>query len=204
MAGTSPHKISETSFASRCIFPPKHARVETDVGLSLELASPLLPLTFYCGSKNRPTTLNIRVLFYGTASVEITKVILDVKIGEKIKKTVPINQANLKQKFIEATLKLDTGNELKPLPFFVNVIFECEGGFQYNTIVKHAYCVMMTAPCTQRRKATSALAWQELLPFLHDSQPGKNSKQEKLCDTEHLSGKYKLIRFLRGVIQGQT
>ena len=61
-----PRKISDTPFESRCIFPPKNQRVDTSVGLSSELASPLLPLTFYCGSRNRPTTLNIRVLFYGT------------------------------------------------------------------------------------------------------------------------------------------
>jgi len=157
----------------------------TSHGVTLNLHRPPLPLVFFCGSKKKPSDLIVSVKWKGEWTSSVDTITMNVTVGTLTHPPVTIKYTN--QKRIELLLKLSSGYELRPVKFSTHITITTKDQRTDTYVVKDTHCVLMTAPSTQRRKALSALAWQELTPFLCQYKPQtKNAKVELVCDVAQI------------------
>ena len=152
-----------------------------NLGVRVVLQSPPLPFTFFCGNKKRPSELRVRVGWDGSLPTDVESIGLQVTVG-KLNPAVEYQKVTPSLQTLEVVLKLSSGYELRPVQFLVALIGKKQDGSEVVDTIKDAHCVLMTAPSTQRHKALSSLAWQELEPLLTPyTSPMKSAKTESVC-----------------------
>lgn len=173
----------QTPNTKRCIFHSGENEIQTNFGVTFKLDYPVLPFAFFCGSKKKPSDLHVSVSWKGEWSTPADLVTMDVKINDK--KHAPI-QRNPNQNMIDTVIKLNSGSELRPVPFSVTITIQSKTKTE-TYVIKDTHCVLMTAPSTQRRKALSNLAWSQLSQFHSEYSPSmKANDKESVCDTKYL------------------